>query len=441
MQERFKIGKESFTQTKYKLMLYLLMKLGFKKDDFFGEYINFIINNYSKYKNIGNLKKIEIEYDGQKVSLPQNFNPRKRYIDMGNYYKPEHFSILDFLTSEIRIKQEREFSKKQILFDYVTASDISNFTYCPVSYSISKSIDYKLLLESTEIGLIEHESSIIHNYFKSKNFVTEHQESIDSKLTKSYHELSEILSKSELIYSGHNVENRIKYFKSKSGKYIGQPDFILRKKDTNEYFIIEEKFQRVPREFVNYRNQGDEYFDNLEIDIIKKRNSDYFYNNHVNQIYSYIYGISDFNIISGILIYWKYEVTNGKPEIHSCNLKILEKNQTKKEELNQMYQKILQFSKTGLLDFNPNNRNPSKCASCVNNFLCGHKTGNFSEINLPYNLNHLNIYNADFPDELKKKKRDYDEHRDEFNPINFQINNIIFPEKENDENIDESLAF
>lgn len=407
-----------------------------------------MIKNCHKFKNIGNVKKIEIIHENEKKSIPKHYNRKTSYVDFGNYYQPLSFEIIDFLNSEIRIKKNHEYNnKKQWMIDFVTATDISNFTFCPVSYSISKSLEHDFLLESTEIGLVEHKESIVKSFFKSKKFKKEFFEDTTgiSNRTKIYKELFEILDKSEVIYNGHEINNDVKYFKSKNGRYVGQPDFILRKIDTNEFFVIEEKFQYTPREFVNHSNRQDKDFENKKNEIDKKRNSDFFYENHINQVYSYIYGIAEYSISFGILIYWKYEIIDEKLEVHSCKIKIIEKNSSKRNELNTIYKDINQFCKTGLFNFSPTTRNPSKCASCVNNFLCGHKTGNFTEINIPYNKNHLKIYNTDYPEELKKSDDTKFNNSEEFDIDNFINNNISYPreilddsnEEEDDEEIDE----
>jgi hypothetical protein len=40
--------------------------------------------------------------------------------------------------------------------------------------------------------------------------------------------------------------------------------------------------------------------------------------------------------------------------------------------------------------FDIDKRNFKKCASCVNNFLCNHKTGKFTKLSLPYDIEYFN---------------------------------------------------
>ena len=64
--------------------------------------------------------------------------------------------------------------------------------------------------------------------------------------------------------------------------------------------------------------------------------------NHINQLKSYMYGISEFVIDKAILIYWKYEIKEKSKIVTKCYYKIIDKSQENndKTELNDIYKQI-----------------------------------------------------------------------------------------------------
>lgn len=73
-----------------------------------------------------------------------------------------------------------------------------------------------------------------------------------------------------------------------------------------------------------------------------------------------------------------------------------------KEALRLKFKELSQAVKGNGGKFNKDERNPAKCASCIANLLCGHKTGQFEDYSIPYSLNYLKTYYAKFPEELRK---------------------------------------
>jgi len=93
-------------------------------------------------------------------------------------------------------------------------------------------------------------------------------------LVENYIELKNILEDCEIIYSGHS-KDKDKIFRSKKGKFIGQPDFILKNIKTNELIVIEEKYHHIPKQFSSFGNS--EYYNNVAKNIEIKRNKKLFY--------------------------------------------------------------------------------------------------------------------------------------------------------------------
>ena len=128
-----------------------------------------------------------------------------------------------------------------------------------------------------------------------------------------------------------------------------------------------------------------------------------FFQNHINQLSSYIYGIEEFDIKYGYLIYWKYELDGSFPNIVACNILKIEKTVEGRQQIRESFIGIknLIINKGG--NFDINTRVPVKCASCVSNLLCGHKTGKYTYFSIPYSKTYLKLASIPFPEELKKQ--------------------------------------
>lgn len=400
----------NFTSNQKKFIDSLLAQLNFNQfvksnsDKFTTEYFNQLLKSYKKFKDLANCEHSMILHKNVERLIPKNAILSIIYKHNGDYFEAESFSIFDYLKLEIKIKKNGLYDIIETDSIYISASDISNFTYCPVSFAISRSIKYKTLT-SAKIGLELHETSFINSMIfneSNKERVTSIEEIF---YDESFKTLSDILKNCDILYSGHSQNDKVKYFKSSKGNFIGQPDFILRNRTTNKIFVIEEKYHYIPKEFINYGNT--DYYGDVHKKNRNEREKQVGYDNHINQLLSYVYGIADYEIDFGILIYWKYEIEENKRNITKCSYRIIKKNEEHRIILNKIYVKIKSFLRNKNLEFDITKRNPKKCASCVNNILCGHKTGNYNDITLPYNSKYLKINKGFFPESFEKDDKSY----------------------------------
>ncbi|WP_081212057.1 PD-(D/E)XK nuclease family protein [Salegentibacter sediminis] len=392
---------------------YLMQKLNFGKnifeDDFTKEFLEHLSKSSSKFKNIANCEKKEILYKGEKKYIPKDGLTSIGYKDKGDFFEALNLTLFQFLQLEYRIKNKKLFSDLAYTSKKVSATDISNYTFCPVSFSISKSIFYKTL-ESTEEGAKLHEKSILNEIVNrsKKSFTTSDQMEPDINYEESYQELKTTLEGFEILYSDHMSEYKEKIFESKNGRYNGKPDYILINKKEGRIIVVEEKYYHIPKEFYSYND--DPFYNDLEKKIELKRNKKQFHENHIYQLLSYIYGIKDYSIDFGLLVYWKYEYDDlGKPNVTKCHFKKVIRNEKSREKLNNIYSEIQKFKKEGIRNFNTEIRNPKKCANCVNSFLCGHKTGKFKKLTFPYSKSFLRTNYVEYPEMFKKS--DYSEYK------------------------------
>ncbi|MGX7666653.1 hypothetical protein [Flavobacterium pedocola] len=305
--------------------------------------------------------------------------------------KYSNSECIEELLKEIEIKKNlgsiilKSISEKKS----ISATDISSFNFCPVSYSISKSfeIEHPTNEDKRLTGINLHESLRLIDKKLPPN--CSESSFFDSDVLNN--EKIKKIKNCEVVFSGHSNENF--YFVNQEKNYIGQPDYIFR--DTNnKYFVVEEKFK-----FLN------NYIDEQNFDyekIIKKREKikNHFFENHILQLQSYIENIKEYNIEYGILIYWFYDFEYELPNVHSVSLKIIRKGENS-EILNKTVDELKNFITTKSIDLT-NNVNPNKCAACSVNKYCAHKTNELKNLSFPYNRYFMKLKYVDFPDELKK---------------------------------------
>ncbi len=393
---------------------YLIKKIGFIEDTFLNKYIPLLEAASPKLKLLGKQKKVWSE-DRQRY-LPEKEDSHNTYIEKENYFIPEKFNVIDLLNIELNTKKSNDYTSKDLNLKFISATDISNFTYCPVSFAISKTFELPKL-ESAILGTSQHEKQILIRCLRpsiANEYISFHDAmmtdftrfenpfSLHSVLNDENKLFFDELSESSVIFYGHhNNETKNKYFKSTNGGFVGQPDYIFKNDTTNDIFVVEEKFQFVPKDPSNFYYSS--YSEEEEKKIIEKRTRKSFFNNHINQLSSYIYGIGEYDIRYGYLVYWKYELDNKNPNIVGCDVLRIEKTENGRKQIRDIFisLKKLITDKSGVFDIDK--RVPAKCANCVSNLLCGHKTGRFTAFSVPYSKDYLKIYFAPFPEGLKKE--------------------------------------
>ncbi len=343
--------------------------------------------------------KLRYEYLRNINSLNSNF-----YEHLG-YSKPE---CIDELLKEVEIKKNlHELKIKKPDNDYITATDIASFNFCPASYAISRS--FEIESDKNEIrkflGAEFHETlrlidkSIPDGYSDEQLYDPDILE--NEKVTK--------IKNCELIFSGHTTDMVL--FKNEEENFVGQPDYIF--KDPNgDFFVVEEKFKFLNvrhKEIENhaigmkdfYRKNPDLWEENETI----KRNKNSFFSNHILQVESYIQYIKEYPIKYGVLIYWYYDFHGGKnnvpgfgnvAKVHSVTVKVIKRNDHL-SLLRETKNSITKLVSNEELEFDQK-VNPIKCAACSVNKYCGHKTNNFKDLTMPYSKKYLELKKVGFYD-------------------------------------------
>lgn len=319
-------------------------------------------------------------------------------------------AIIECLLEEVNLKKNKtEISKKDFNNQFFSATDLANYRYCPVAYSIGKSFNISKPngVDLTDIGKFLHEKLLLIRQIGSKNIASHSNRfEIDSDPV-----IRTIIS-SELILCGHSNDNVL--FTNKNENYSGSPDYIF-KDQNNRYFVVEEKFQKKSDyrkyeryfEYYSYKYQTDSFEDQSLQDKLDKASNwadskIFFYPNHELQALSYIRNIQDYKLEYGYLIYWFYDIENGYPYIHRVGIKRLEMNEETENQYKLYVTQLYDLTKNGKQRFEKDKLHPNKCAACVVSKYCGHKTGNFEAFSFPYDKNDIKIYPTVFPESLKK---------------------------------------
>ncbi len=390
---------------------YILLQLQLLPGVYRDNYIKHLEKRYKDFKHLL-AKKIDRNDNGE-IKYPTD-HKFKKYTVENNLLYPSKFNIVDVLMLEYNIKKKRQYIKLQQNSNVISASDISNFTYCPVSWSISKS--YKLpRSEAAQIGTSLHQDHKLINYSKLAQSVNIDRSwhSPTTKMRKfnlnfEAEEMINDISNSVVVYAGLSQEDKeTHYFKGKD-IYVGQPDYIFFNFKTKKYFAVEEKFHMIPKEPQNDLPEHWCREHNYNPDEINKtRNRILFYENHLNQLRSYIYGIQDYDISYGYLAYWRYTFANNATSYTTSIEQLRVKKINKDDEYNRqaligVYKKIKKAMKVGGGEFDISKLSPSKCVGCVNYILCGHKTQHFKEYSFPYSSEYMMTKIVPFPEELNR---------------------------------------
>ena len=400
-----------YSGSKYNQFIqFLLYKLNFVPSEFLDEYTQKLQKTIHQFKAIGNTEN------------EKDLRPYCKYEFDGKVYAITDYQLPSYLQLEYEIKSKKKYERiTSKNSKYVTPSDIASYTFCPVSYSITNSIQYTTL-ESANIGTKLHSEKGLSTYFKSSSAKQPKSGDREVEVNDRYYKsetiekLEAILANYDVVYAGHQEEGKNKYFYNVHDNFRGQPDFILQHKKTKKYIVVEEKFQWEPDFYLDEYGQlnvKNDFAGSRVERAYEKSNHSLFYPNHINQLKSYIYGIKDYEIERGVLIYWKYstvvdeETGERFQKIDDCVYKVIDRKYEKEDraQLNAIVAKIWEMNQKQSVPYDLTTRNVSKCASCVHNFLCGHKTGNFKTLSYPYHDDYLKVKGyLPFPEEARRNE-------------------------------------
>ena len=349
---------------------YLLNRLGFQEGLYRDEYVDYLSEIAFIHKGIA---AIDIKDWDEKKPKPYYY-----YDDENERFLPQYFTIVDFLVWEYKLKKSSNFKLREKQSDYISATDLADYTYCPIGYSIGRTFETPKN-HLAEIGTKKHEEHRLIHLLKSQQERKEKKDiPYQTYITSENENFFNDIDNSELVFSGHATENNsTKYFINEDKNFIGQPDYILKNKK-GKYFVVEEKFKRQ-----------------------KETNQDYFFRNHKVQIASYIYFLNKYKIEYGYLVYWLYDNFHYQIYVQNCNVLKVNRTQAAESFLDSAYKSVITFNQKKYYNLDLKDLNPKKCANCVYVLLCGHKNKRKNQVSLPYQWSYFNLFKAEYPEELK----------------------------------------
>jgi hypothetical protein len=255
----------------------------------------------------------------------------------------------------------------------ISATDLSNFTFCPASYSLQKTYDFGNTYLGN-IGTIMHDKQLLllskveeakkGFYLYATKTKSDYFDTIliDDDFRLSIAPLMHDISISKLLFHGHNRDEQ-KLFYDESGQIVGCPDYIFQKPD-GTIFVVEEKFS-------------------LQKPNIKKIDKPY--SNHLIQLGTYISLLRDIKASYGYLVYWSYSLKNEHiPYVSNAQLFRVNNSAIFNAEVSSVVDEVKELNSDRKIDFNIKNLNSWKCVNCVTSDSCNHKTGNKNTVTLPY---------------------------------------------------------
>jgi hypothetical protein len=348
---------------------YVVKRLGFVEEE---TLIKFVERLY---------KSTCTKYKGQKYKVVEH-NGRVNYYDCDLAY----FALTTYkaLTAEFRFKKGR-FTEKNIIDEngishyregvyegieeyrlpktstfYISATDISSYIFCPASYCIQKTFKEVEVTEEAAIGTELHEQNRLVGFVPGATgkFVLTSSVTENIFYNAENKEFFDDINSSAIVYVGH-ASNEKKFFKSSRGKFVGQPDYIFRNHN-GESYIVEEKYRSLKKEIHFLRD------------------------NHKAQLLSYIVGLDEFKAKYGYLVYWYYDYEGDSRKVKKCVVYRVEKADAEQLVIRKAYKEITSCNAGNALIFDASKLDFSKCANCVVSKFCGHKTGRFDEVTVPY---------------------------------------------------------
>ncbi len=322
-----------------------------------------------------------------------------RQYESGTFFNTSD-SIEQLLLEKTIRKERKKIQQKEIDKKHFNATDLANFTFCPVSFAINYSfvIEHPTGKKYADIGTELHNKlnliKRVEKYEKTK--------SIEHSIFN-HPEILKVLN-SKVIYNGHNRESKQCFF-NEATKIACDPDYIFLD-NKNEFFVVEEKYHyyKDPKK-ATYNEKWLEwngYYDTGENMTERVENwenfNPIFFKNHQIQVIAYLKNITKYTLKYGYLVYWYYDINEAsEPYIHKVGVKKLVLDNYTESLYKQTTVSINNFTTATTQVFDTESINPNKCAGCVVNKYCGHKNKRYTEFTLPYKLDYLTFYPAEYP--------------------------------------------
>lgn len=274
---------------------------------------------------------------------------RQQFLNCLFKYSPSIGFASEIIENLLQLNKDRKFSlRKPVDFgSSQKVTDIAQFAFCPVSYSIKRS--YKEGDPTSKQIVVDSPKSILIEWINSFRSLNEFQ-----KKRRNDNKIITSLLDANLMFDGYSPESQPYYnhFLNVSGK----PHLILELND--DRIVVVEK-----------RTYKDHPYDNL-------------HHNNLIQALCYLFMFPELKCNKAIVIYWSnsYELALDKEyEIIS-----VERNEETIQTLVLELKKFKYFLYERQMKFDVSQLNVNKCFRCNVKAICNHKSAMIDNLSMPY---------------------------------------------------------
>lgn len=300
-------------------------------------------------------------------------------ITYGDYISRVRLALyLKYFKEEIRLRKNNSVELNYNVNKVTLISDLGDFEFCPVSYSISETFNIPNNETWQKDEWLGEKKHLIHRYSdfkKNKSFNEAFKDSTIQINQTLQNDFSKFFN-SELLLNNYDGSNTT-YYSNPTNTIRGVPDYVF-KDQSGKSFVVIEKFTKKTSEEITTA-----------------------FSNDLVKIYGYINELTTLKLSYGFLIYWYWDLEDihddqgrVKKKIRVKAYKIFEiKNTTQeKEHLRNTINKVQSFKQSKQFSVDGNRiSHPNKCLNCSVVTHCCHKTGKFNLVRLPYNFNEFAI--------------------------------------------------
>lgn len=372
MSATFSINEDLFSylnESQVRHFHYVVKKLGFLDEQILMRFVEKLFKSTcAKYKN----RKYEVTRDDGWVDYypcDSAYFARTTYQILRKEFRFKKGIFVDkHILNKNGVSEFREgvyegieeYVLPKVAGHFISATDISSYIFCPASYCIQKTFKEVEVTEEAQIGTELHAQNRLVGFvpgttsrFAFTSSVTE-----NTFYNAENQEFFDDVNTSTILYVGH-ASNTKKYFKSSRGKFVGQPDYVFTNRSGQNY-VVEEKYRSLKKEVRSLRD------------------------NHKAQLLAYIIGLDELRAQYGYLVYWYYDYEEKRREVKKCVVYKVVKTDAEQDIIRSTYKDIASCNTGNSLHFDTARIDLAKCANCVVSIFCGHKTGRFTEVAVPY---------------------------------------------------------
>jgi hypothetical protein len=355
----------SYTEKQLAYAQWLIERLGYSNVHYVNGLLRYLYGKSKKFAHLTYRSKQEI---------PQEYIDF--YEEYNEGYIKKEMSIIDLLHEEYNIRKNQRYRKKSIV-NYITATDLANYHFCPASFAIDKSMS-KAPNFLAEVGKELHELKKchrIHSYSRGKT-------AEKSVITDENKDLFAAIRNCRMIYGDHQKDEANQAFWNEEHQFAGKPDYVF-ETSGGDRIIVEEKFiYSTQDENVAYKDQ------------------------HKIQLASYLSLLDNIGAREGYLVYWLYSFEYNLPRIHKCQVLKIVRDEALDTWVFRYIEKVRRFLDNSVHEFDEKYTSPKKCANCVHTMYCTHKTRKYDKVELPFHPDGGDLVFVPYPEILKDKSKE-----------------------------------